>query len=360
MEDPSDYVLYFPSIEFQNDNWVKSSLLYWDKIYRIVPESYTPKDNDLIIEAQEQNLIRDIILDENDIKTTGDQFLKFIEGLDFLPAGLERESYDFVSEDKIDRRLYPFLEKIGNIYDQNGWLKIPRNVARGYMFYLANVVAKRRGGFSVSTDNPDNWVISSFFVENGNFAEYTYDRAAEGYYSSLVLDGFIPSDLSHVSLDSIINFLDDEKEHKNKLRRTVSTFSSSLSKCQNEEMVSELIEDKRLDIESQKNDLKKNMGFLANWKSYLCTSIVMGIPIAASALKYFTENTGDPFDYYSVAVGLSCSAVAAYKDYSTAVENHKNQSVASYLVDVDTKLARNNKQKSYANFGSSFNQFIND
>ena len=41
-----DSILYYPHIEFQNVAWVKSSLLLWNHVYRIVPEGYVPNDND--------------------------------------------------------------------------------------------------------------------------------------------------------------------------------------------------------------------------------------------------------------------------------------------------------------------------
>lgn len=37
-----DSILYYPHIEFQNEAWVKSCLLLWNHVYRIVPEGYTP------------------------------------------------------------------------------------------------------------------------------------------------------------------------------------------------------------------------------------------------------------------------------------------------------------------------------
>jgi len=362
MNYPSDYVLYFPSIEFQTDNWVKSSLLYWDKIYRIVPENYEPKDSKLILEAQEKDLIRNIILDEKETRDSGDQFLKFIDKLEQLPAGLDTgsEGTSYVHEDKIDKRLYPSLRKLGNIYNQNGWLNFPTKLARGYMFYLATAVAKNRGGFSMSTDNPDNWVVSSFFTENGNFNDYTYDREADGYYSSLVLDSFIPADLSNVSMSSIIEFLDDEKEQKEKFRSKVSNFTSSLSNCHNQETVSELIEDQLQEIENAKNDLKNSMSFVPNLKSCFYTCLMTGIPLAASALEYFTGGSQDPFNYYSIGASLTVGAVAAYNDFSQAKANRKENSFASYLVDVDKKFASPNKKGTYFNLGYSFNEFVND
>lgn len=37
-----DSILYYPHIEFQNEAWVKSSLLLWNHVYRIVPEVMFP------------------------------------------------------------------------------------------------------------------------------------------------------------------------------------------------------------------------------------------------------------------------------------------------------------------------------
>ena len=359
MINPSDYVLYFPSIEFQSDNWVKSSLLYWDKIYRIVPENYEPNDSELILEAKEKDLIRNIVLDEKEIRATGDMFLEFTKHLEFLPAGLEAGSdYHSVHADKIDSRLYPSLHELGNIYNKDGWLNFPTELARGYMFYLATVVAKNRGGFSMSTDNLDSWVMSSFFTENGNFNEYTYDRNAEGYYSSLIIDGFIPADLSNVSIDSIVNFCDDEKEQKNKFRNQISNFATSLSKCKNSDTVGELIEDYNLEIKNAKSDLKGSMSFISKLKPCFYTSLIAGIPLAKSAFDYIAGCTQDQFDYNLIGESFAITAVACYKDYSQAKTHRKQNTFASYLIDIDKKFTRANNQMT--RFGYSFNEFIND
>jgi len=37
--------LYYPSIEFQSEEWVKMALLFWDHGYRIVPVGHTPNDS---------------------------------------------------------------------------------------------------------------------------------------------------------------------------------------------------------------------------------------------------------------------------------------------------------------------------
>ena len=40
--------LYFPYIHFQNEDWLKYTLLYWDGVKRIVPRSYYPEDSEAV------------------------------------------------------------------------------------------------------------------------------------------------------------------------------------------------------------------------------------------------------------------------------------------------------------------------
>ena len=56
MSGSSGSILYFPSIEFNDENWVKASLLLWDRIYRITPNNYIPNDNETILEAVDNDL----------------------------------------------------------------------------------------------------------------------------------------------------------------------------------------------------------------------------------------------------------------------------------------------------------------
>jgi len=37
--------LYYPFIHFKDEQWLKLSALYWDKMARIVPKDYDKKDS---------------------------------------------------------------------------------------------------------------------------------------------------------------------------------------------------------------------------------------------------------------------------------------------------------------------------
>jgi hypothetical protein len=58
----SNSILYYPTIEFQSDTWLKAAICVWEKIYRIVPSSYRPVDSDEVKEAIDAGLVESIML----------------------------------------------------------------------------------------------------------------------------------------------------------------------------------------------------------------------------------------------------------------------------------------------------------
>ena len=78
-------ILYYPSIHFRDENWVKRALLYWESVYRIVPVTYVPQDSDFIRQLKGDGLIRDIILDKDDdydgiLEKTAEKFIGLATG----------------------------------------------------------------------------------------------------------------------------------------------------------------------------------------------------------------------------------------------------------------------------------------
>lgn len=62
--------LYYPHIEFQNEAWVKSSLLLWEHVYRVVPKDYTPHDSNEIKALIDAGLVRKNKFDDQDREKT--------------------------------------------------------------------------------------------------------------------------------------------------------------------------------------------------------------------------------------------------------------------------------------------------
>lgn len=352
MSKPSDSVLYYPSIEFQSDNWVKSSLLFWDKIYRIVPPSYTPCDSETVIEATRHGLIKNISVDDKDKKIAEKKFNEFYESLPFIPAGLEMRPYHRIHTEKIDDRLYPKLEKIAQKWYNEKWSYPPAHVAKGYMFCLSKIVADRRN-ISRATDDSDAWTISPYFTEKGDFGEDLCNPGAKTYYSALLIKDIFPANISEVSIEEIIKFLDERMDLKAELRNEIFGFVSDLSKCESEDFINETIEDYKSKIESIKQELVKSTEFWNKDNLYFLLSI--GLPLSNYVFEALAH-PANPFSINDVCIG-SITAIAAYLSNKYRKNSNRGNSYYSYLIDMDQRLVGTKK---YPDYSYAFNEFIND
>ena len=212
-------ILYYPHIEFQNEAWVKSSLLLWDHVYRIVPEGYSPNDSDEIKALVDEDLVRDIKLDDKDREDTFDEFLKLCERIENrMPAGLIPSYEDRIHPGKIDNRLYPFLDLIGEYFiDKDNWLHLSKELARGYMFKLSQVVARIRN-LNRGTDDLDAWSINPYFCENANFGDFLQDPTAKGFFCSVTLEDIVPKNIGEVSARELVTFVNKRKDERKLLR----------------------------------------------------------------------------------------------------------------------------------------------
>jgi hypothetical protein len=94
--------LYFPFIHFKDENWLKLSAIYFDKMYRIVPSSYRPEDSDTV-KALEGFV--DFVRPDWADPDFGDSFVQFID------------------------RYHGRLEPIYGIRNVDGWERIKQEYA---------------------------------------------------------------------------------------------------------------------------------------------------------------------------------------------------------------------------------------
>ncbi len=194
---PQSGVLYYPTIEFLDEAWLKSTLCIWDCVYRIVPDGYSPNDSDGVKEAIDAGAVRNIRLSAEDLRDTANSFTTFCDELAFLPAGLEESDNVEVRlhPEKVEARLISLMESLSRTVDGHGWLHLPAGIATGYMLFLAETVARRRA-LPKMTDNADVFAIMPFFTTNGGVGELVYDRDAEEVAMALVLGLMAEADKS--------------------------------------------------------------------------------------------------------------------------------------------------------------------
>lgn len=274
-------ILYYPHIEFQNEAWVKSSLLLWDHVYRIVPEGYSPNDSDEIKALVDEDLVRDIKLDDKDREDTFDEFLKLCERIEnHMPAGLIPSDEDRIHPGKIDNRLYPFLDLIGEYFiDKDNWLHLSKELARGYMFKLSQVVARIRN-LNRGTDDLDAWSINPYFCENANFGDFLQDPTAKGFFCSVTLEDIVPKNIGEVSARELVTFVNKRKDERKLLREKFDDFTNHLAKISNIQHAGQVNEDFVKELLDSKEQYKKSMD---RWRNIKCLPITTGVPVSLTA-----------------------------------------------------------------------------
>lgn len=345
-------ILYYPHMEFQNEAWVKSSLLLWDHVYRILPEGYTPNDSDDIKTLVDEDLVRNIKLDDNDRADTFDEFLKLCDKIENnIPAGLNPSDNERIHPGKIDSRLYPYLDLIGDHFiDDNKWLHLSKGLARGYMFKLSQVVARRRN-LNRGTDDLDVWSINPYFCENANFGEFLQDPTAEGFLCSVTLEDVVPQNIGEISAHELISFVNNRRDERKLLRDKFNEFTNHIAKISNVTHAIQVNMDFVKDLLDSKEQYRKSMD---NWKNIKACTISTGVPVSLSVLGTFANLRDNPFSIATIAGSLAIGAICSYADFKKAKKN-RNPSYSSYLIDMDN-LCKNVAGQSYIRL----DEFIND
>jgi hypothetical protein len=183
--------LYYPFIHFKDDDWLKLTVLYWDKVARIVPEGYATDDSDAVKAlAPCIDTVRPTWAPADFAHTFVDFIAKHGPKLQEKYGLHLRESWPMLSEKERparaggrsgnDPRLgYIFYEKISDdVYralkdsglastDAPGerWIGMHPRLAWVYMTALAEQLAAHRGLRPLTDETRDHLALSSLAPE---------------------------------------------------------------------------------------------------------------------------------------------------------------------------------------------------
>jgi len=239
---PSNTGLYYPWIHFRDDNWVKTSMLYWKRLQRIVPLRYEKHDSSTVAAFVERELITDVDAGVSAgriapafsaVIRRKEQGLRARYGIDRAPgwseapparhfqvpsAGVDgTDPFAFIHVGKIaaDLREQLFESGLGlpNRGGDEQWFGVHPQVARVYMTALAEDIADRTQVHPVSADAEDLIAVSGWSVdrlaaallpaaENEDVEEG--DRTPAATLAFTAIRSVVPSDLSAISADKIL------------------------------------------------------------------------------------------------------------------------------------------------------------
>ncbi|WP_050570915.1 hypothetical protein [Dickeya zeae] len=347
------YALYYPSIEFRDTEFLKKSLLIWDKVFRIVPHNYKPQDNPGILLASQEEFVLDINVDEKDKRSTADGFLRFYNRIEssetglVWPAGLDSESFVRINPEKIEARLLPLFEELNRQYTCNGFMTIPAPLAGGYMFYLANSVAKSRD-LHLLTDSPDTWAVGTYFSQNGNFDEFIYNESSDVYMCQCSVNGVMPSNLSDIPMDKLFRFIEEHHDEKENFRIELERLRGEIARCNNKKHAEYIANDFVSNLNRAKREYKDSLRKLNRRNLY--NIFTFGVPATASVLSLGIG--GSIWDPLSIASGVTIGAIASFFSRQMIP---RDKGTPSYLVSLESMSSEPTGQ-----LNRIFNEFIND
>jgi len=356
----SKSILYYPSIEFMEESWVKTALLFWDKIYRIVPESYSPIDSDEIKAAVAEGFIENIQLSYDDLKTTADQFELFCTKLPFTPAGFESSNYEInLHHEKMDKRLQAIFASQYGSYDKQGFYSVPPEIANGYMFFLAMIASKRRN-ISRLTDNSDMFAAMAYFDVEGQFDEVLHDAEREEQYAQILINNLVPIDIDKLSMPQIVKLQHELSKHKQSFREGVTALCNKLSNIEDSEFIKKEIADYIGQIE-EANSSKES--WLRRYsRNFRNAVLAVGVPTSMGVHYSLYGSTQDPYSLFNISESLWGGLIASMASAASATPRKQwMSSEATYYLQIrDAAESIDKAQINFANMPNLLDEFIND
>lgn len=308
MEFNPNYALYYPTIEFRNEQWLCSASLVWDKIYRIVPSGYKTNDSNLVKTLMNDGDIGISIFPDKYIKDTAKEFVTKIQSKDWSAAAfidVQDSEYASLHKDKVDVELRELIiaNGIGSSFGE--WLSIPTSFETLYMTYLAKKVSEKNN-LNIITDSTAAWTATTFYEYDGLIEDFPQEQLP-AQLASIIIRDYIPQNLAEISPKKILAFREKRKYERQNFVRSIQDAAKRIAECEDPAIIKDLIEDLKEDIENSVAEYKKSADVLkvTGWAGIksLCFPVITPIiqqlyPISDIGLNVLSA-TG-------LALGLVC------------------------------------------------------
>lgn len=357
--------LYYPNIDIQNINWLKTNILFWDSISTIVPESlrepYKQRDTQYLYDI---GFLQPLYVHSNDRSVVGIEkdILNILYSPEFLQIVLssqnnkyskiwnEKMSYNVKEQLKYmiysDKMSYAVKSEIRNcIHDFNNSEVYFLNdkFIYVYMITLANKLCEDHSLGMITDDIP------CFNINNTvRFGNHTLICAEERFFNRRpknhqfeqgVLLDYIIKGLSISPDTSIEELIDFKKHHKDEL----GLFRTQLSKLTQDFDTSQSIEIVQQEIE----DLYKNefIPSFDNFKKALKSSKIKWFTNSFFKVSLFsTSSTSVPMALLGMPVeqalfaGMGISIITSLISYNINKAESLRNSPYSYLYAINNKF----------------------
>lgn len=258
--------LYYPYIHISEEGWLKRSLLYWDRVRRIVPDGFEPNDNSDCYNAKQAELL---------IATSPTPYLsetaqRFRAKIPALVEEITRRAESFEVDDPevaardYDRRIHiekmetwlrSFLVERELVQIEGKWIVSHPDIADWYMTCLATVMSETIGSPVVTDLRKTNAVGEYFAHANPGSGEEHADRGV----AMLRLHIPFPNTeaLARVPFSEILDFRENYSDERWNLREAIEELMKDVPTISDENNLRDHLHDKQARLDKALRDQRK-------------------------------------------------------------------------------------------------------
>lgn len=331
-------ILYYPTINIKDGQWLRNALLYWDNISSIVPHKrYKRLSPDLqylkesgVYEAIYPNTLFRSEYARGFEKAVRERILKYEKDSRNLPIIYSKKDYEpreMIHYKKMLPDLYSFLEKKNYIKENKstGWVNIDKQIAQIYMRTLAE--------FSIKCSSKDI-VLGTDKISNNRkiYGSTMCQKDSQCCYLNIIK--CLPQPSCETSFDDILNFKLRRKDELNAFREKIRELEENIY---NSNSFDEIKHYENKFIESWETCYSDYNKALKDSKisfvlGNLCTLIA--IPSIGNALENaLAQHIGQGFfDAVQLGAGLLQMGIS-YIDYKNKINPNKGDGGFSYIIN---------------------------
>jgi len=359
--------LYYPHIGLSDSAWTKAMALYYDNVYRIVPDNVIPEDSAGLEALLEEGSVGKRIDPLVYSQAASDEFLSKLDSWNAAALDIdtvEDEQFVRLHSDKIDHRVRQLFNESG-YHNDNDWMHVPTEIASNYMLYLATAISKRNN-LALLTPNWGAWTGTSYFNLNGQIDDFTSNDLDPEYVDDpfalfcLLVSEITPLNISSIPSDDVLKFRVERSDEISNFRNCINDLYTELQSVESNEIQIDIIEKKADELAKAKENYQKSADIIKA-KGWFGTTM-MGFPAPVVFGKMMSIPTASTV--ILGGTGLALGALFSIKNTKNEIKKLNKDNPISCLVEM------NNSFKNYtsARGGGDMNyhawncmeEFIND
>lgn len=340
-------VLYYPHINFNDIAEIKAMSMFYDNIYRIVPDNVSVEDSEELIPLIEEGRVGKKINPLRYSAEASEEFLVNMTGWDaaaLVCTEEEEQEISRINVDKTDERVRQLFNEVG-FKDDGDWLHVPVELASNYMLYLATVIASKNN-LSLMTKDWGAWTATNYFNVDGAIDEFITMPSGdknENYpfaLFSLIVDELTPVNISEIPSKKLLDFREKRKDEISNFRNCIFDLNEALQDLDAPEVKMSIVKEKIKALEGAKKDYHNSADIIKAggiWKGFT----MLGFPatVAFSALL----NPATPATTCMALGGVIFGGMFHLRSTKNDLKKLRQESPASLLLDI------NNDFRDYTN-----------